>query len=971
MKKIILTALILSFCFIPGMQISFAQEEPDLRLDGEYKILRDIGLIPDDIDEKITSEEYISRGEFAAVLSRAVNRSGDSYQNEAWMEVFWGEESIDEPAIAKEEASYYEDIDNTYSYAWNVNHVTDWGLMYGVGDKKFEPDDPISYGDAAKVFVSMLGYADIAERNGGYPRGYMNQAISLGFYHANTNSNLTYHDFVRLLYSVLDLEIFEVNISGDGVEYAENKNATFMSKWLEISYNDGIFTDNGITAVNGTGIGNASKIIVGDKQYSNKITYNISSLLGQKVRVYYSLAEDNKDDALSMYALSKNQVTEFDISDYISYNGNTVSYEANGRDKSLKVKSSVYMVYNGKYMSSWDSSVFDFSNGSVKVIDNGEWYDVIIVENYDAWVVSSHDTANKKIYNRAVDNDKDNAILDYTDAEENSSMVVYLCSGEECNVSDIKTNSVLDIIINGDYVKIIITDNAVSDFTVKSSEDEDGEAVISNGEEAYPISGVFYGKRNRTDIAVGKTYTLYLNKDGKVVWASLGDRDKYTVGYLIKTLFITDDEETVKVKIFNENGIFVNAFNAENVIYKENSYEQARLDCKRLYTKLKGYTGLVRYRLTEDGKLNYIEVASDTVQGDDYLQRVYTSGSNTLIYKSSGSYGWFGAELYVNSGTKVFVIPQSEEYLDSEDYYSIADKSNYVYDNYYAVSGYALDGETRIADYMIEYKDSLTSLKRNSRNFVFVDSIYKGIDANDELCTIINGWSFSDTAALKTVTLYAKHDKKDSSGKYASILEMADDTLNTGQKYEIQKGDIIRCSYSGANNDYIENCDLFFRLEGENPESPNGPKGFLAGSIGYYDNNPTIVGNTSYTFHPYSNPYTFSKEGVYSSGLSWMSGNFRTFYGYAYKLNQGVITATTQDITTSTFTDSDSRYKVDYQVLPSRTVVIDKVDGKYNLSAGNASNVRDWQNYGADCTRIIHNVAGGVPQVAILINCNE
>ena len=56
------------------------------------------------------------------------------------------------------------------------------GLINGADGTAFRPDESITKSEAAKVFVSMLGYSEYAERKGGYPSGYLAMAQSLGIF---------------------------------------------------------------------------------------------------------------------------------------------------------------------------------------------------------------------------------------------------------------------------------------------------------------------------------------------------------------------------------------------------------------------------------------------------------------------------------------------------------------------------------------------------------------------------------------------------------------------------------------------------------------------------------------------------------------------------------------------------------------------------------------------------------------------
>lgn len=54
------------------------------------------------------------------------------------------------------------------------------GIVNGMGDGTFAPDEYVTYQQAMKMVVCALGYSVDAERRGGYPHGYVMTAMNLG-----------------------------------------------------------------------------------------------------------------------------------------------------------------------------------------------------------------------------------------------------------------------------------------------------------------------------------------------------------------------------------------------------------------------------------------------------------------------------------------------------------------------------------------------------------------------------------------------------------------------------------------------------------------------------------------------------------------------------------------------------------------------------------------------------------------------
>ena len=984
MKKLITALLALSFCasHIPLSGIVNAEEETiDLKSLNEYKIISSLGALPEEIEEKATADTNVTRGDFAAVIYQIINNElevGGAVPEE-WDETFWGDDEIYTPVVPVVKSSNYNDIDSSYEYFDQINFVTNYGLMHGVGSNEFAPDREIRYDEMIKVMVTMLGYGKLAVIGGGYPNGYKQQAMSLGIRTMSDEHIITYHDFINILYDMLDTNIMEMALVDGKLQYWVCEDSTFMSHWLKAAYVTGIFTDNSITSVSGESAVSKGMITIGDVSYQNNCRYDINDYLGYNVRVYYSLDDDYDGYALAVIPEKKNEVTGFDIIDFVSYDNKTVEYMSGDRTKRVKLSDTVFVIRNGKSIASWDPSIFDYSNGYVKIIKNGEWYDVINIEDYQTWIVSGVDSKNQKIYNKIPDKNEltEDEILEYEEAAEAEQIFVFAKDGTKLDITNVVQGMIIDIIVNGDYIKIIVSDEKITEFVItRIGTDSDGRRTVSNGEVTYTVSPDYYSKKNSVQFLMGQNYTLYLNKQNFVIWQEQKRLSDMTVGYLARAIRV-DESEEVKVKILAEDGRMISAFSDEKVVYRENPNEKYKLEYDKLYAKIRDYNGLVRFKLNEDGKLAQLEVVSDTPQTQEYLQTIYDSGDSALIYKTYSNWGFFAGEVYADNSTKIFCVPKDENLKNEDDYYTVAVRGDvFKYDVSYPIKAYSTTEGTRYADYVVYEVDRTATITRCLFEFFIVENISVGIDSNDEKVLVLDGFKCGDGTTLTETTVYARYNKEDKHGNTVTPVDVMDDVLNTQiskpkeekNLYKVQEGDILRCTYSGANGEYIEQAELFFRLNGQNPAFPDGKEGYLAGSIGYFDENPTVIDGVTYQYNPYSNPYGFTSASVFYDARPMTSGSFRAFYGFVQDLNNGIVTSTTKDLTVGIFETDNPKYDVDYQFI-ARTVIAWTIDGdNYDAKTGTVSDIRTAEEYGKDCSRIIYISQSGIPYTIFIIN---
>lgn len=96
------------------------------------------------------------------------------------------------------------------------------GYIDGNGDGTFAPDDKVTYEQAIKMLVGILGYTPLAEEAGGYPDGYIKTAELIGLTENISFERSDYalrKDIAVMLDTALDIPIAEQFVFGSEAEY--------------------------------------------------------------------------------------------------------------------------------------------------------------------------------------------------------------------------------------------------------------------------------------------------------------------------------------------------------------------------------------------------------------------------------------------------------------------------------------------------------------------------------------------------------------------------------------------------------------------------------------------------------------------------------------------------------------------------------------------------------------------------------
>lgn len=195
MKKILSMVLVFVLLFTVT---SFAE---DILL--EFEDVKKYSIMNFNENGSIGSEELFTRAEMVQTIVNAAGLSG-----------------VDSKNISGE--GFLDVNDNNLAYD-AIIIAQSLGIVNGNGDGTFAPDDNVTYEQAIKMAVILLGYEPLALQRGGYPSGYLAAAkqfgITDGIKFKSTDDALKY-DIAVLMQNALNTPIMEQISYGEVAEYA-------------------------------------------------------------------------------------------------------------------------------------------------------------------------------------------------------------------------------------------------------------------------------------------------------------------------------------------------------------------------------------------------------------------------------------------------------------------------------------------------------------------------------------------------------------------------------------------------------------------------------------------------------------------------------------------------------------------------------------------------------------------------------
>lgn len=289
-------------------------------------------------------------------------------------------------ASVNTDVTYFTDVGLSNPYLSSINYVYTAGIMNGVYDKQFCPKDYISYNNAVVSLVRMLGYELVAQKNGGYPSGYLNVASQLDLYSTGANEEglLTGKALMGLLYKALLANVLEIDsVSNDEANYKKST-ANFMEKSFGFVKCRGQIVADGFASVGGRSVCGTNQVVIkyaGRDYVYTLLNANESVYVGMNVDFY----TNSEGEIVHMEPVGNQEelvIDAYDIRGVDPYI-RSVTYRQNNKNKTAQIEAIADFIYNGvNYIPTADE--VENINGSMTLLDSdGDGgYDCVFITDY-------------------------------------------------------------------------------------------------------------------------------------------------------------------------------------------------------------------------------------------------------------------------------------------------------------------------------------------------------------------------------------------------------------------------------------------------------------------------------------------------------------------------------------------------------------------------------------------------------------
>ena len=1011
--SILLTLCIIASCFtFSVMNVAAADETEEVvvvapQVQKAFDFLSNLGIMVGDDKGNANLEKNMTRAEFAQLIKNiltfanangADEESGSSFDESIWNDSFFGSDDNSDQLITDTgsssgevagtvEVTEFEDVPTAHWAYDAIYYVRDLGIMNGRSATVFDPDGEVKTNEVIKTVMVMLGYKQLAEANGGYPTGYLKFAQKENLtYGAPAGEICTRGAIAVILKNAMDSKILmEASYGENGdISFTYDEKRTFATDILGLNKIDGIMTDNGYTAILGDSEYEGAEIVVNNTKFRVPEGKAFSQFIGRDVTCWFTNYKSN-DSGLVMYVETngRDKVTEIDIEALTGANDEEFTYKVNKSSKAISYEGA-YIIHNGVSVASYDKTLFtnlvaNQAYGKISVIETRSdlYKKIIVIDEFETWVVGNVNTEEGKVYNVLRDSEyveTDDIIeLDFDDPK--YIITIYKADGTPGSFNDIQKNSVLDIVRNGNVFVIYVTNKTVSEFTIQSVIENKGKTYITDGETEYEVTPALMNYDLREEFALNKTFTLSLNSQGRVAWAVAQGKAGLQVGYIVEigTRGSSFTSRDYGIQVYTIGGMHTLFDIAENVRVSDHNGVESKMTEKQFYdaygSEYNAATnildGFFRYTVNEEDEINYIElpILDPNTKINGKMHLVVTNDSNEIETGTAGYYrnNSLGGIVAAPSTAKVIKVDSTFRHVDDEKAFgvgamsSVPTRSSDDGDKMYKIRAYSdVEGALAIQYAVIDIPSGATGMNTQSATpYVYIVSeVAGGRFPDDTLGTVIKAKSFKN-GSISDVNLYIKDDAVfDTEGETNVRVSTADTSLGWVKipfEGEIEPGDIIRVTKD--ENGLVDHVRVVFDENGVdgtgNPQTP----GVIPGV------SRTCTASAS---HPKYNTNPFAYGGGtnqnLSSGKGFNTGSFRFFQSYPLKIRDGAIKLTAWDVIQNGYPEGGVHEDYKEEVWStSKIVVVDFKDGDITIRTGTMSDIKTFEDFGADCSRVMFN----------------
>lgn len=707
-------SILISFLLCFSSVAAFGMEpmvSSDTEIAEAMEVLRLFEIIPDYYDYNTNFNENVSRADFADAAAKLINYAeyhGDSVY-------------------------YYDVPKNHYAYE-SISVLTEMGILGGVSEKLFKPDEFIEPAAAYKIILSLLGYNVRAENDGGYPNGYLKMAsrLKLDFDMSDTQY-LTRHDMLILLYRSLTTKmLITVSYSKDNYnKYSVSKEDTLLSMYRNIVIETGVVDGANKVSLSGKELGE-NDVIIGNTVYNTNIP--LFEYLGEEVDAYV-LKESNthKGTVLWVKRTGNTKILEVSGDDFSDFDKTSYVFSYfNGNNKQkITLDRSAVIIFNGAEITKNVSDILSRNNYTYKFVKNGGKYKTAIVKSYENYVADKVNLTDMVVYDK-VNPQKflkiDENLYDY--------FSVKTSEGTEMPLEQITEGSVLSAFMSADKKCLeIIVSNATMSGELNSISTTSAETQLVIEKTEYMVPKNIDIKSMRP----GATVTVYLDFSGKVAYADIAKTLDF-VGYVIEQKHSKSGlNEELQLRILTDEGS-VKIFTCIDNVKVDGLKTKKVSEAAAAFLKDGAFAPqLAAFKLNSEGLISEIDTAyvraevesenNSLSENRPYGKRLWKSGALSLGY-----------DMAIDDQTLFFALPDKADITAAEDKeFGVSNRYIMSNDEFYYVESYKMTERPECEKYVLIYDQSGMSMSWDRTLPVLVESIGTALNSDEAVVECIYG----------------------------------------------------------------------------------------------------------------------------------------------------------------------------------------------------------------------------------------
>ena len=553
LKKVIASVCVLAMVL---STVAFGATYTDVAEESAYyeavETLNKLDIITGYEDGTFKPEDGVTRAEMAALIAR-IQGYGDTAKGSA--------------------NTGFTDVPASHWASGYIANAAGMGIINGYGDGTFGPDDPVLYEQAVKMVMATLGYTPFAEKNGGYPTGYLAAAqrysVSLAVANAVVGQDANRGTVAQLLVNALDTPLMIQNAwnTNGEVEYiiadgtGTRTYRTLMSENLGYVKIRGIVTENSITALSSAKSIDTTKdaeVVINvrdsykttNKDYAgidsnDSLTWanktilangtDVEDYLGQSVIGYIKKLATDKYEMVSVAVdTNRNDVLTINLADYDSISGNIINYYKDGANDTTEARveaTTIPVVFNGtgNYTAANIAGIIG-ANGPVKfggeivLVDNDtvKGYDVAFINMAATAVVKKVTSNGISLYNPAKIGGSGNTRTLYVYPDDETKVFTVTKDGAEIDYTELNEWDVLSVYAASATSNVMTAEVISSEVvgTITSTKvSKTSDFAISGKDYAFKVGENWYDVASgayQEGLEVGAGGKFYIDQFGKI-----------------------------------------------------------------------------------------------------------------------------------------------------------------------------------------------------------------------------------------------------------------------------------------------------------------------------------------------------------------------------------------------------------------------------------------------------------------------